>query len=225
MVRGGPMTKVKVCGLTSLIDARWAWQCGADLLGFVFVPSSPRHVLPARVAEITKALRAEGCGACFVGVFVNEPLENLERTARMCSLHLAQLHGDESVEYARQLDLPAIVARHVRGRVPWEELAAYEAWGYLLDSYDVRRRGGTGQTWDWDLLQADVEVEMPGRLIVAGGLTPDNVAMVVGGMRPWGVDVSSGVERCPGRKDHAKVERFVENVREADRRICEKSER
>lgn len=218
MERGGPMTKVKICGLTKLEDARWAWQCGADLLGFIFVPSSPRYIPPIRAAGITEALRAEGCPARFVGVFVGESLEHLEETAETCSLHLVQLHGGESVEYVRRLDLPAIIARRVRGRVPWEDLAAYEAWGYLLDSYDARKRGGTGQTWDWDLLRTDAKEEMPERLIIAGGLTPDNVATVVRGARPWGVDVASGVERRPGHKDHDEVKRFIENVREADRR-------
>lgn len=219
------MTRVKICGLTNLEDARWAWQCGADLLGFIFVPSSPRYVPPAKVAGITGALRAEECGARFVGVFVNEPPASLKRTVETCSLDLAQLHGDESADYVRRLDVPVIVARRVRGHVPWKELAAYEAWGYLLDSYDARRRGGTGQTWDWDLLRTDAEVDVSERLIVAGGLTPDNVASVVREAQPWGVDVSSGVERRPGRKDHDKVRQFIDCVREADETLCKKNER
>lgn len=218
------MTRVKICGLTSLEDARWAWRCGADLLGFIFVPSSPRYISPAKVAGITEALRAEGCEARFVGVFVNESPASLKKTVKACSLHLAQLHGDESAEYARQLDFPVIVARRIRGHVPWDDLATYEAWGYLLDSYDAHRRGGTGQTWNWDLLRAGGETEVPGRLIVAGGLTPDNVASVVRGARPWGVDVSSGVERNPGHKDRDKLRRFIKNVREADKALCKKIE-
>jgi phosphoribosylanthranilate isomerase len=177
------------------------------------------------VAGITEALRTEGCEARFVGVFVNEPPASLKKTVETCSLHLAQLHGDESAEYARRLDVPVIVARRVRERVPWEELAAYEAWAYLLDSYDPDRRGGTGQTWDWDLLRADAEADVSERLIVAGGLAPDNVASIVRGAQPWGVDVSSGVECRPGRKDQEKVKRFIDYVRKVDKATCKESER
>jgi phosphoribosylanthranilate isomerase len=225
MRRVETMTRIKVCGLTNLQDARWAWQCGADLLGFIFVPSSPRYVPPAKVAGITEALRAEGCEARFVGVFVNELSACLKKTVQTCSLHLAQLHGDESPEYVRRLGVPVIVARRVRERVPWEELAPYEAWAYLLDSYDPDRRGGTGHTWDWDLLQMDVDVEASKRLIVAGGLAPDNVANIVQEAQPWGVDVSSGVECRPGRKDQDKVKRFIDCVRKVDETTCKKSER
>jgi len=167
------MTVVKICGLTNLEDARWACRCGADLLGFVFVPSSARCVPAARVAKIIHALTSEGYRARPVGVFANQPLDALRRTAEMCSLQLVQLHGGEGPGYAHALGLPFIVARRVRDRVPWEELSEYQAWAYLLDSYDPGKLGGTGHAWRWEMLgdpQPDV------RLIVAGGLTPDNVA-------------------------------------------------
>ena len=209
------MTAVKVCGLTNLEDARWAWQCGADLLGFIFVRSSPRYIVPMEAARITRALVAQDCRARFVGVFANESIETVNRIVSECSLHLVQLHGGEKPDYARALDIPVIIARRVQEHVPWDELALYEAWGHLLDTHDPLRLGGTGRTWRWDLL-AGVSRGMA-RLVIAGGLTPDNVGLAIRQARPWGVDVSSGVEARPGRKDPSLVELFVQRVREEDR--------
>jgi len=208
------VTVVKICGLTNLEDARWAWRCGVDLLGFIFVRSSPRYVAPAEVTKITKTLLAEGCEARFVGVFANESIEVVRQIADTCSLHLVQLHGGEKPDYAHKLDIPVIIAHRVRERVPWEELSLYEAWAYLLDSYDPLRLGGTGHTWRWDISREANKGTM--RLIIAGGLTPDNVGLVVRQVRPWGVDVASGVEAYPGRKDPFKVKRFIQHVREED---------
>jgi len=212
------MTAVKICGLTNLEDARWAWQCGADLLGFIFVPSSPRYVPPAVVARITSALVAEGCDARLVGVFANRPIEIVRQIVDICSLDLAQLHGDETPDYLRALGLPSILARRIREGVPWDELSDYPAWGYLLDSYDPEKLGGTGQTWRWELLRTGSALSC--RIIVAGGLSPENVAQAIARARPWGVDVSSGVEASPGRKDRAKVERFIQRAKEVPMPSC-----
>jgi len=224
------MTVIKICGLTNLEDARWAAQCGADLLGFIFVPSSPRYVTPDKVAEITKSLADEGCPAHFVGVFADEPLGSVRQIAVTCALHLAQLHGHETPAYVHELGLPpnapdwigggglpVIVARRVRGAIPWEELSRFHPWAYLLDGYDPQRLGGTGQPWPWELL-AEGSRKLD-RVILAGGLTPENVGEALRRARPWGVDVSTGVEARPGRKDSAKVERFIRRVREADLRL------
>ena len=217
------MTMIKICGLTVLEDARWAWRCGADLLGFIFVPSSPRYIAPEKVARITEALTAEGCQARFVGVFAGETVETVQQIASTCSLHLVQLHGEETADYVRRLGLPAIIARRVRDHVAWDELAtAYrglerEVWAYLLDSYDPHRLGGTGQVWNWDLLPGSTD--RPLRWIIAGGLTPDNVALALRRARPWGVDVSSGVEASPGRKDPARVARFIQQIREEENKL------
>ena len=205
------MTAVKICGLTNLDDARWAWQCGADLLGFVFVRSSPRSVSQAEVARMVRALKDEACGARFVGVFADQSIEAVRRIARTCSLHLAQLHGGESPDYARALGVPVIVARRVRDRVPWDELSEYGAWAYLLDSYHPQQLGGTGHSWPWELLAKRPQDQT--KIIIAGGLTPNNVALAIDQARPWGVDVSSGVEAHPGRKDPSKVELFVQRAK------------
>jgi len=208
------MTVVKICGLTNLEDARWAWLCGADLLGFVFVPSSPRYIAPAQARRIIADLRAEGCTAGCVGVFVNEPLASCRRIIWGCRLDFAQLHGDESPAYAADLGTPAIIARRVQEHIPWDELACYQAWAYLLDSYHPHQLGGTGHTWPWDLMQD--RLRRMGRWILAGGLSPDNVAQAIRQANPWGVDVSSGVEARPGRKDSAKVQSFIQRVREEE---------
>ena len=208
------MTAIKICGLTRLEDARWASVCGADLLGFVFVPASPRYIPPSCASAIREALREEGCRARFVGVFVDEPRESLRRIIETCALDFAQLHGHESPEYARQVGTPAIIARRVKDRVPWEDLTAYDAWAYLLDAYHPDAPGGTGRSWDYGLLQGKSK-GLP-RVIVAGGLTAANVHTAIRETRPWGVDVSSGVEERPGHKDARKVERFIQRVREED---------
>ena len=210
------MTVVKICGLTNLEDALCAWRSGADLLGFICVPSSPRRVAPAQVAEITTALRAAGCESRLVGVFAGASPDDIRRTVDTCALDLAQLHGCDG-PLAEDLGAPAIIAVRVRDGLPQGGRPSGQKDGpfaYLLDTFDPDRLGGTGRTWDWSSLSAAEERST--RFIVAGGLTPDNVREVIRLTRPWGVDVSSGVEACPGRKDHGKVKRFIQNVREAD---------
>jgi phosphoribosylanthranilate isomerase len=210
------MIAVKICGLTNLQDARSAWQSGADLLGLVFVPSSPRYIAPAEAAQIIHALVSEGCALRFVGVFADAPCEMVQRVMRECALHLAQLHGHELPSYARAIGPEVIVARRVREGFSWDELAPYEAWAYLLDSSIPGQLGGTGQSWRWDLLPKD-DRPFP-RIIVAGGLRPENVQEAIRQVRPWGVDISSGVEACPGKKDPSRVRRFIEMVREEEQR-------
>lgn len=205
------MIHIKICGLTNWLDARWAWRCGADLLGFIFVPGSPRYMRIEDVAPITKALLKEGCQARFVGVFADRPATSVREIAEACHLHLVQLHGQVTPQDVAALQLPAIVAVRVSGEVAWGELRRYDAWGYLLDTHDPDRLGGTGRPWDWE--QLGQKGDRPARLIVAGGLTPDNVITAIRRTHPWGVDVSSGVEAMPGRKDPAKVAAFIRRVR------------
>jgi phosphoribosylanthranilate isomerase len=202
---------VKICGLTRLPDAVWAWRCGADLLGFIQVPSSPRYIAPGRLAALVAALRHAGCRSTLVGVFAGESLDIVRAVMAQCQLDVAQLHGDESPEYARALELPVIVARRVRDRVPWRELAAYDAYAYLLDSFNPQQLGGSGRHWDWRL--ADGATLRDQRVLIAGGLSPLNVAAAVAQLDPWGVDVSSGVESAPGRKDSAQVREFTQAVK------------
>jgi phosphoribosylanthranilate isomerase len=206
------MTAVKICGLTNAEDAGWAWRCGADLLGFICVPSSPRDVPPERVQEMARNLRADGCQALLVGVFAETRPQVIRETALRCGLDLVQLHGYEDAPFPlADLGLPAIVARRVRERLDWGAWRLPGAWATLLDRYDSARLGGSGEAWDWALYEGsppDVS-----RLILAGGLTAENVAAAIAAVRPWGVDVSSGVEAVPGRKDWHKVARFIQQAR------------
>lgn len=207
------MTAVKICGLTNLEDARWAWRCGADLLGFILVPASPRYLPPERARALAQQLRAEGCRTPLVGVFAEADPQVIGEAAQRCGLDLVQLHGQEEHPFPLgDLPLPAIVARRVRAEADWAEWAAPDAWAILLDRYDPARLGGSGQAWDW----ASYQAPPPGapRVILAGGLTPHNVAAAIGTVRPWGVDVASGVEAAPGRKDPRLVEQFIRRVRE-----------
>jgi phosphoribosylanthranilate isomerase len=206
------MTMVKICGLTNLEDARHAWQCGADLLGFIFVAASPRCVTVDTVSAITSRLRDGGCTSRLVGVTADLPAESVLSIIDKAGLDAVQLHGHEDPAYARDLKRPVILAHRVRDHVDWSGLAEYSAWAYLLDGYDPARLGGTGRPWRWDLVSQRPEGFE--RVIVAGGLTPDNVTESIRQSGAWGVDVSSGVELAPGRKDHAKVARFIASVRE-----------
>ena len=211
------MVRIKICGLTNLDDARHAADCGADLLGFIFVPASPRYVSATLAAGIIAILRANGCTAGMVGVFAGEELEMVKTITARCGLDYVQLHGQESTAYARGLDTPVLVARRVADRIPWDELAEYNAAAYLLDTYRADAPGGTGATWNWQALSGAPEGV---RVILAGGLDHTNVATAVAtaerlGVPLWGVDVSSGVERAPGLKDPDRVCAFIQAARGA----------
>jgi phosphoribosylanthranilate isomerase len=204
------MTHVKVCGITNLEDALAALDAGADMLGFNFYARSPRHVSPADARKIIESLPE---GAACVGVFVNEPSPSeVERIAREAGLRAVQLHGDETPEFCRGLrGLETIKALRVGADFGVESAAAYGTDAVLLDAYVAGERGGTGHTFDWSL--AALTRERVPRLFLAGGLNPENVAAAVAAVRPYAVDVCSGVETAPGRKSPELVRRFVEQVK------------
>jgi phosphoribosylanthranilate isomerase len=206
------MTAAKICGLTNLADARHAAACGADLLGLIFVPTSPRAVSPEAAAEIVATLRAEGGAARFVGVFTRDDAEGINTILEDCALDLAQLHSPRVA--VGEIIRPCILARRATGDVDGSLAVAPNVWALLLDTPHATLAGGTGLTWDWRLAAGPRSEEV--RLILAGGLTPDNVAEAIRVVRPWGVDVASGVEASPGIKDPARVARFLQAVREAE---------
>ena len=201
------MTKVKICGITSLDDALMAAEAGADALGFVFFEKSPRHVLPDDAAGIIAALPPF---VQVVGLFVNAPLDLVNATADRCGLDIVQLHGDETPSYCDGVHRRVMKAFRVRGVESLVPIADYDVAGFLLDAYSPGAYGGTGASFDWDCA---IRAKGKGPIILAGGLDPGNVATAVAKVAPYGVDVSSGVESAPGRKDPEKVRRFIEQVK------------
>ena len=206
------MTHVKVCGITNLEDALAALEAGARLLGFNFYARSPRYVTPEEARRIVERLPG---GVTCVGVFVNEsaPAE-VERAARESGVGAVQLHGDETPEFCRGLSgVETIKALRVGPGYSAEEAAAYPTDAVLLDAYVADAFGGTGHTFDW--AHARQTREAVPKLYLAGGLKPENVADAVATVRPFAVDVCSGVETSPGRKSFRLLRSFVERVREA----------
>lgn len=205
-------TRVKICGITNLDDALSAADAGADALGFVFVRESSRYVEPDIACEIIRHLPPM---VTAVGVFVNEKIETVREITKHCALDLLQFHGVESPEYCEWYAQGVIKGFRVRDGASLQEISRYRVQGYLLDSYSEEALGGTGSTFDWSLARKVVPL---GPVILAGGLTPGNVGQAVDQVRPFAVDVSSGVERRTGTKDAKKIRQFVHAVQETDER-------
>jgi phosphoribosylanthranilate isomerase len=196
---------VKICGITNQADALAAVEAGADALGFMFHPASPRHVAAAVVGEIVRQLPPH---VLTVGVFVNPAVEEARQIAAACGLGGIQLHGDEPPELCAQLaPLKVWKAFRIRNADSLQPLPRYAVDAWLLDAYSTKALGGTGECFNWDLALRAKDLGRP--VVLAGGLTPVNIAEAVRQVRPWGVDVSSGVEVAPGQKDHAKVRAFT----------------
>ena len=203
------MTKIKICGIKTVDDALAAMDAGADMLGFNFYPKSPRYIDPGICRDIMAVMRKYG-QIMYVGVFVNASASEIRATVETCALSLIQLHGDESPELTRSFGGKAFKA--FRG-VPLnvEDFAREEPPAFLLDASvkGTEAYGGTGIKADWSAA-AEFAKQYP--LLLAGGLTPENVAEAVRRVQPWGVDVASGVESSPGVKDTAKMKAFVRAI-------------
>jgi phosphoribosylanthranilate isomerase len=203
-------TKVKICGITNAEDALAAVEAGADALGFIFYQKSPRYIVPAVATQIIAGLPPL---ITPVGVFVNEGVATVRSIMDTCGLAMAQLHGDESAAYCRELSRPAMKALRLKDRGSLLALAEYQGRGgvrgFVLDTFSELAYGGTGQLTDWMLA---AEVAKASSVLLAGGLSPENVAEAIRTVRPYAVDVSSGVESAPGKKDHAKVRAFLDAV-------------
>ncbi|MBI5782176.1 MAG: phosphoribosylanthranilate isomerase [Gammaproteobacteria bacterium] len=203
-------TRVKICGITRIEDAMAAAQAGADAIGFVFDLKSPRHINPDQALKIARALPPF---VTTVGLFVNAAPGTIEAILSRMPLDLLQFHGNETHEQCRRYHRPYIKAIHMQADVDLHEKAQLynDAAGLLLDTYVADAAGGSGQSFDWGRVPSDLGKPV----ILAGGLTPENVAEAVRKARPFAVDVSSGVEQSKGIKDAGKISAFVEAVRNA----------
>lgn len=203
-------TRIKICGLTREEDVDAAVAAGADAIGFVFYPPSPRYVTPARAAQLAQRIPPF---VDIVGLFVNEAPEAVSAACQAAPISLLQFHGDEDAAYCRQFSRPWLRAARVRPGLDLVEFARSfpDARGLLLDAF-VEGYGGGGHVFDWTLIPPD----LPGFLVLSGGLTAENVGDAIKRVRPVAVDVSSGVEMSKGIKDHDKMLAFVAAVRAAD---------
>ena len=208
------MTKIKICGIKTITDALAAMDAGADLIGFNFYPKSPRCIDVGICRNITSVMRRYA-HITLVGVFVNAPAAEMYATMETCNLSLAQLHGDETSEIMQSLHGKGFKA--FRG-VPLtlDGFARHDAPAFLVDAAVKGAYGGTGVIADWN---GAAELAKNHPLLLAGGLTPENVADAVSQVRPWGVDAASGVESAPGMKDARKMKNFVAAVRFAESKL------
>ena len=201
------MTLVKICGITSVADAAVAVDAGADMIGLIFYPPSPRYVTPRQAEAIVASLPAE---LPAVGVFVNESLETITGIARQTGISRVQLHGDESPDLCHRLPWRCIKTFRFTEKVKPEMMPDYPVHAFLIEGFHGELYGGGGVKADWCRVAT---LHGYGRIILAGGLTPDNVREAISTVGPYAVDVCSGVEDTPGRKDAAKVRAFVKRAK------------
>ena len=203
--------KIKICGITNQEDAEAAVAAGADALGFVFYAQSPRYIEPAVAKRIIAQLPPF---VLSIGVFVNHDQESIRNLVDECGLAFAQLHGNETPTFCESLGRPVLRALRLHDRGSLLALAEYKGRmgvkGFVVDAYSSEAYGGTGQTVDWSLAR---EVAHAAPILLAGGLTPGNVQEAIQHVHPYGVDISSGVEEHPGKKDHEKIRAFTQAVR------------
>lgn len=209
------MVRVKICGITSAADAQAAIEAGANLIGFNFYPKSPRHISEDRAAEIRSKLPKR---VKAVGIFVNQLAADVITLRSSLGLDAVQLHGDESAETVAEIApvVQVIKAFRVEPEFPITTLDEYSrAFAFLFDAAHTDQYGGTGRTTDWDVAR---RASLKHRIILAGGLKVENVAAAVRIVRPYGIDVASGVESSPGKKDHDLLREFIKEVRRAERK-------
>jgi phosphoribosylanthranilate isomerase len=206
------IVRIKICGITNLEDARLAADLGAHALGFIFYPKSPRSVRPDAAREIIRNLPPL---VMTVGVFVDEEAEVVRGIAETAGLDWVQLHGQESPEYCCELKHRVIKGFRIQDSSSLTLLPQYQGTvqAMLLDTYKAGTAGGTGETFDWELARQAGEL---GPIILAGGLTPGNVAQAIHAAKPAAVDVASGVEAAPGKKDREKLREFLKAVKEVE---------
>lgn len=200
------IVKVKICGLTNYEDAAAAIDMGADLLGFNFYPKSPRYIEPAEAAKVINRLPAF---TDIVGVFVNEPAEKIHEARNLCHLDWIQLHGDEDPEFCKEFrshNVKVMKAIRVKDQKDVESAENFFTDAILLDAFDPKKYGGTGISFDWNIIG-----HINKRIFLAGGINPDNAAKAVE-LGVYGIDICSGVEARPGKKDRKLMKKLFENI-------------
>ena len=206
-------TNVKICGITNLEDARFVSGALADYIGFIFYPDSPRYIEPAKAGAIINWLE----GPEKVGIFVNQPLDDVQSIARQTGLDYVQLHGNESVEYCQLMEKPVIKVFHIKPETTADELKSdiepyIDSVEFLLfDTKTPGKWGGTGTSFNWNVL-SDIGEMKP--YFLSGGLNPDNIRAAIKLTRPYAIDLSSGVEESPGLKDFEKIEHLFDELRD-----------
>jgi len=200
-------TKIKICGITNTTDALASAELGADALGFIFYRESKRYIDPEIAKSIVSSLPPF---ITTVGVFVNQPLDELLAIKDKVGIDAAQLHGDETPEFCSSVPLKVIKAIRVKADLDEQGVAQYPVQAILFDTYSDVEYGGTGKSFNWEIIKG---ISNAGKIILSGGLSPDNVVEAIRTVRPYAVDVSSGVEATPGKKDHMKLRKFIEAVK------------
>ncbi len=201
------IVKVKICGITNFDDAKAATDLGADILGFNFYPKSPRYIPPEDAAKIINKLPAY---ADVAGLFVNAPFKQIRQIMEDCELSWVQLHGDEDPKFCRQfqtLNVKTIKAIRVKSKADIDTAETFNTDAVLLDAFDPKKYGGTGLSFDWNIVG-----HIATRVFLAGGINPDNAVKAIQ-LGVYGIDICSGIESAPGKKDHKKMAKLFENIK------------
>ncbi len=201
------MVRIKICGITNIEDAMLSVDLGANALGFVFYKESKRYIKPENAQSIISKLPPF---VTTVGVFANQKLEEIKKIKEKVGFDVFQLHGDESPDFCKKVEGKIIKAIRVKDSVDPKEVESYPTQAILFDNYSTEAYGGTGETFGWEILRG---FDTSKKIILSGGLTPENVARAIRIVNPYAVDVSTGVEENPGKKNPEKLKRFIKAVR------------
>jgi len=200
------MIPTKICGITNLVDAKVAVENGASAIGFIFYEKSPRAISIENAKSISKQLSySVGC----VGVFVNQNKDFIDKTISEVQLNMIQLHGDESSNFCNQFEVPVLKVLRIKDKASFSVMSDFNVDGFLLDTFSKDSYGGTGKTFDWSLLNEKIDAP----IILSGGLNPNNILDAIDSINPAAIDVNSGVESSPGKKDHQKINLLFENLK------------
>ena len=200
------MIPTKICGITNLVDAKVAVENGASAIGFIFYEKSPRAISIENAKSISKQL---SYSVVLVGVFVNQNKDFIDKIISEVQLNMIQLHGDESSNFCNQFDVPVLKAVRIKNEASLSVMDQYNVAGFLLDPFSNKQYGGTGETFDWSFINDQIDTP----IILSGGLNPDNILDAIDSVNPAAIDVNSGVELSPGKKEHQKINLLFENLK------------